>query len=40
MEHEKLTEAIIGCAYRVYNTTGFGYLASVYEKHLIIELDK
>lgn len=32
MEHEALTEKIIGCAYRVYNTMGFGYLESVYEK--------
>jgi hypothetical protein len=24
MEYEKVTEAIIGCAYRVYNKMGFG----------------
>ena len=24
MEHEAVTETIIGCAYRVYNTMGFG----------------
>jgi len=40
MEHEKLTQAIIGCAYRVHNTMGFGYLESVYEKCMIIELEK
>ena len=40
MEHEKLTETIIGCAYTVYNTLGFGFLESVYEKALIIELNK
>ena len=28
MEHEKLTEKIIGCAYRVYNRMGFGFLES------------
>ena len=28
MEHEKLTEKIIGCAYRVYNRMGFGFLKS------------
>jgi len=38
MEFEKLTEQIIGCAYRVYNKMGFGYLETVYEKCLMIEL--
>ncbi len=40
MEHDKLTEQIIGCAYRVYNKLGFGFLESVYEKCLMIELRK
>ncbi len=40
MEHEKLTEQIIGCAYRVYNRLGFGFLESIYEKCLMIELRK
>ena len=40
MEYEKLTEKIIGCAYRVYNKLGFGFLESVYEKCLMIELRK
>ena len=40
MEHEELTQQIIGCAYRVYNTMGFGFLESVYEKCLMIELKK
>ena len=40
MEHEELTEKIIGCAYRVYNAMGFGFLESVYEKCLMIELRK
>jgi GxxExxY protein len=40
MEHEALTEKIIGCAYRVYNTMGFGYLESVYEKCMLIELEQ
>ena len=31
LEHEEITKKIIGCAYRVYNTMGFGYLESVYE---------
>ncbi len=40
MDHEKLTETIIGCAYRVYNYMGFGFLESVYENCLLIELKK
>ena len=38
MQHKEITEKIIGCAYRVYNKMGFGFLESVYEKCLIIEL--
>jgi GxxExxY protein len=38
MEHRNLTEKIIGCAYQVYNKMGFGFLESVYEKCLLIEL--
>jgi GxxExxY protein len=38
MEHEELTKRIIGCAYRVYNTLGSGFLESVYERSLLIEL--
>jgi len=40
MEYEDLTEKIIGCAYQVYNQMGFGFLESVYEKCLCIELRK
>ncbi len=40
MQHKELTEKIIGCAYRVYNTMGYGFLESVYEKCLLIELRK
>jgi GxxExxY protein len=38
MEYQELTEKIIGCAYVVYNKMGFGFLESVYEKCLLIEL--
>jgi len=38
MEHEELTEKIIGCACRVYNAMGYGFLESVYEKCMMIEL--
>ena len=40
MDHGELTEKIIGCAYRVYNKMGFGFLESVYEKCILIELNK
>ena len=40
MEYGELTEKVIGCAYRVYNKMGFGFLESVYEKCLLIELHK
>ena len=40
MQYEDLTEKIIGCAYSVYNKMGFGFLESVYEKCLLIELKK
>jgi GxxExxY protein len=39
-KHVELTEKIIGCAYKVYNAMGFGYLESVYEKCMLIELEK
>jgi GxxExxY protein len=40
MEHEELTRQIIGCAYKVYNTMGHGFLESVYENCMLIELRK
>ena len=40
MEYKDVTETIIGCAYRVYNRMGFGFLESVYEKCMLIELRK
>ena len=40
MQFEELTEKIIGCAFQVYNTMGFGFLESVYENCLLIELKK
>ena len=40
MQYETWTEQIIGCAYHVYNKMGFGFLESVYEKCMIIELEK
>ena len=38
MQYAELTEKVIGCAYKVYNQMGFGFLESVYENCLAIEL--
>ena len=40
MKHEELTRQIIGCAYKVFNTLGFGFLESVYKKAMLIELER
>jgi GxxExxY protein len=40
VEHQELTKKIIGCAYRIYNQLGSGFLESVYEKCMLIELKK
>ena len=39
-EHRENTEKIIKYCYNVYNKMGFGFLESVYEKFLLIELEK
>jgi len=40
MKHENITRKIIGCAYKVHNTLGFGFLEKIYENALVIELNK
>lgn len=40
MLHEKLTEKIIESFYTVYNRLGYGFLESVYENALLIELKR
>ncbi|MHB8972307.1 MAG: GxxExxY protein [Pirellulaceae bacterium] len=40
MQDEAITQTIIGSAYRVHKTLGFGFLESVYETSLLIELAK
>ncbi len=40
MKHEEITHKIIGCAYKVFNQLGFGFLESVYQKAMFIELTK
>lgn len=39
-KHSEITEAIIGSAYKVYNSLGSGFLESVYENALVWELSK
>ncbi len=40
MEYEEITRKIIGAAYQVFNQLGFGFLESVYQKAMVIELAK
>jgi GxxExxY protein len=40
LEHETLTEKIIGCAIEVHKKLGPGFLESIYENAFIIELQK
>jgi len=40
MEINKLTHTIIGCAYKVHNVLGSGFLEKIYENALKIELSK
>ena len=40
MEHEEITHRIIGCAYKVYNKLGFGFLEGIYQKAMDIELSR
>ena len=40
LEHEKLTEQIIGCAIEVHKKLGPGFLESIYENAFVLELRK
>lgn len=40
MDTDKVTETIIGCAMKVSNTLGVGFLGKVYENALAVELRK
>ena len=39
-EHDPLSEAVIGCVFRVANGLGVGFLEKVYENALLYELRK
>ena len=40
MKDDDLTQKIIGCAYKVHNALGPGFLEKVYENSLRIELER
>jgi GxxExxY protein len=40
LDINKITELVIGCAYRVGGTLGSGFLEKVYENALVVELRK
>lgn len=40
MDIDELIKKVIGTAYKVHNNLGVGFLESVYEKAMIIELEK
>jgi GxxExxY protein len=40
LKHHELTEKIIAAFYHVYNALGYGFLESVYQKAMLIELQK
>ena len=39
MSEKELTQKIIGCAYRVHNALGAGFLEAVYEKAMVVEMN-
>jgi len=38
LKHEEITRDIIGAAFEVYNTLGYGFLEKVYQKAMQVEL--
>ena len=38
LQHQELTEQIIGAAFAVHNTLGYGFLEKVYQKAMQVEL--
>jgi len=38
--HKEITEKIIKCYYKVYNTLGYGFLEKIYENAFALELQQ
>lgn len=38
--YSDITESIIKCFYKIYNKLGYGFLEKVYERAMLIELEK
>jgi GxxExxY protein len=39
-KYSDITEKIIGCAFRVHNTLGFGFTENIYQRALQVEFEK
>ena len=39
LQHKDITEAVIGSAFEVYNHLGYGFLESVYQRAMKVELE-
>ena len=37
---QNISEIVIGCAFRIHNELGYGFLEKVYENALVIELEE
>lgn len=40
MKHEELTHKIIGCAMKVHSTLGNGFQEVIYQRAMVIEMEK
>ena len=40
LEHKEITEKIIGAAFEVYHTLGYGFLERVYQRAMQVELQR
>lgn len=39
-KYSDITEKIIGCAFRIHNTLGFGFTENIYQRSLQVEFEK
>ena len=40
LQHKDVTEQIIGAAFEVYNVLGYGFLEKVYQRAMVVELER